>query len=69
MFWLQSCPKCSGDLYEDRDQYGTYVCCIQCGQEVTAAEEVLLRYMSRPRASSSQLKAANSSEVVGAGKQ
>ena len=31
MFWFKLCPRCSGDLVEDRDQYGTYVSCMQCG--------------------------------------
>ena len=31
MFWLKRCPRCSGDLYGDRDQYGAYVSCLQCG--------------------------------------
>lgn len=31
MFWLKGCPRCSGDLYSDRDQYGTFVSCLQCG--------------------------------------
>ena len=31
MFWLKRCPRCSGDLYSDYDQYGAYVSCLQCG--------------------------------------
>ncbi len=31
MFWLKKCPRCSGDLYEEADQYGGYVSCVQCG--------------------------------------
>ena len=31
MFWLKGCPRCSGDLYSDRDQYGAYLACLQCG--------------------------------------
>jgi hypothetical protein len=31
MFWLRGCPRCNGDLYEDRDKYGRYVSCVQCG--------------------------------------
>ncbi len=44
MFWLRSCSKCNGDLHEDRDQYGTYIACLQCGHYLTEPEEVLLRY-------------------------
>ena len=31
MFWFKGCPRCSGDLFEDRDQYGPFVTCVQCG--------------------------------------
>ena len=31
MFWLKRCPRCSGDLYGDHDQYGAFVSCLQCG--------------------------------------
>ncbi len=31
MFWFKRCPRCSGDLFEDRDQYGPFVTCMQCG--------------------------------------
>ena len=31
MFWFKGCPRCSGDLYKDHDQYGTFVSCVQCG--------------------------------------
>ncbi len=31
MFWLKRCPRCSGDLYADSDQYGPYITCAQCG--------------------------------------
>ncbi|MBI4289749.1 MAG: hypothetical protein HY671_15140 [Chloroflexi bacterium] len=31
MLRLKSCPKCRGDLIIDRDMYGWYEQCIQCG--------------------------------------
>ena len=32
MLKLKSCPKCKeGDVTFDRDQYGWYLYCIQCG--------------------------------------
>ena len=31
MFWFRQCPRCSGDIYMDRNQYGPYITCIQCG--------------------------------------
>lgn len=40
MFWLKSCPRCHGDLYEDRDLHGRYMACLQCGHHLSPAEEV-----------------------------
>jgi DNA-directed RNA polymerase subunit RPC12/RpoP len=34
MFWLKCCPRCGG-LYDDRDQYGYYIACVQCGHYLT----------------------------------
>ncbi|MFH1003712.1 MAG: hypothetical protein V1780_06175 [Chloroflexota bacterium] len=31
MLRLKSCPRCNGDIRLDRDQYGWYEECIQCG--------------------------------------
>ena len=31
MLKLKGCPKCSGDVQLDRDQYGWYEQCFQCG--------------------------------------
>jgi hypothetical protein len=45
MFCLKSCPRCAGDTYEECDQYGRYIACVQCGHYLTEAEEVLLRYV------------------------
>ncbi len=28
---MKSCQRCGGDLSLERDQYGAYVACIQCG--------------------------------------
>ena len=52
MFWLKCCPRCGGDLYDDRDQYGYYIACVQCGHYLTEAEEVLLKHAARPRPAS-----------------
>ena len=32
MYWLKQCTKCGGDLASDRDHYGPYISCMQCGQ-------------------------------------
>jgi hypothetical protein len=32
MRWkLRSCPRCGGDVFIDRDLYGWYEKCLQCG--------------------------------------
>jgi predicted nucleic-acid-binding Zn-ribbon protein len=30
-FHLKKCPRCTGDLYFDKDQFGPFVTCLQCG--------------------------------------
>ena len=39
MFWFKQCPRCSGDLFEDRDQYGTFITCMQCGFTKDAVDD------------------------------
>ena len=31
MIWFKKCPRCSGDLYDGSDRYGSFITCIQCG--------------------------------------
>ena len=31
MLFPKACPKCHGDMYLDRDVYGTFIECLQCG--------------------------------------
>ena len=45
MFWLKGCPRCHGDLFRERDQYGWYVFCLQCGHYLSEVEEAILRYV------------------------
>lgn len=42
MMWLKGCPRCHGDLYANRDHYGHYVTCMQCGHHLSGFEEILL---------------------------
>lgn len=44
MIMAKSCPKCGGDVYQERDAYGPYLACVQCGYYLTQAEEAALRY-------------------------
>ena len=31
MYWLKGCKKCGGDLFLEKDKFGSYVSCLQCG--------------------------------------
>lgn len=43
MIWFRACPRCHGDLREVADQWGMTVLCLQCGHELTPAQEARLR--------------------------
>ena len=49
-FWLRSCPKCGGDLEAVDSLLETYVECVQCGLELTPAQEYVLRRGGHVRA-------------------
>ena len=42
MYWLKACPRCRGDLHEEKDVYGAYVACIQCGYVLNSRDEEAL---------------------------
>ena len=42
MYWINSCRKCCGDLYESEDSYGSFISCLQCSTYLTEAEETEL---------------------------
>lgn len=42
MFWLKACPRCHGDLYQEKDLFGSYLACLQCGHELSVMEELYL---------------------------
>ncbi len=41
MLELRSCPRCKGDLHTNKDYYGEYRLCLQCGymRDVTPSED------------------------------
>jgi uncharacterized protein YbaR (Trm112 family) len=43
MVWLGACPRCRGDLLLDRDHYGEFVSCLQCGGILDESQERSLR--------------------------
>ena len=44
---LRGCPRCYGDLLLNRDGYGRYFSCFQCGYHSSADEE---QPVARPEA-------------------
>ena len=32
MFYFKGCVKCKGDLFLEKDFYGSYLKCLQCGR-------------------------------------
>jgi len=38
MLVLKSCSRCSGDMSWDRDRYGAYKFCLQCGHMIDLVE-------------------------------
>lgn len=43
MIWFKACPRCHGDLREVADAWGRTILCLQCGYELTPAQEARLR--------------------------
>ena len=39
MIKFKGCPKCKGDLYLNKDMYGKYFNCLQCGYMKDLAKE------------------------------
>ncbi len=50
MFYFKGCVRCKGDLYRTMDQYGTFFTCLQCGHNLTDAEEFDLKLFGTVRA-------------------
>jgi hypothetical protein len=50
MLWLKSCPRCGGDVYEDRgDDRGDaiyFLECLQCGHILSDSEERKLNWIT-----------------------
>ena len=45
---VKGCPRCKGDMFVDRDQYGWYEQCVQCGY-LRALENVVAAEQQPPR--------------------
>lgn len=53
MLRLKACPRCGGDMHDNRDEYGCYAECLQCGymRDVEDAKRLsrLLEFASSER--------------------
>ena len=38
MLYFKPCPRCRGDMKLDRDLYGSYKLCLQCGYMIDIAD-------------------------------
>ncbi len=67
MFWLKSCPRCDGDLYDARDLFGGYLACLQCGHYLNELEELAVGYTSWavPEAELAESEVNEHGELVG----
>lgn len=43
MLQFKSCPRCQGDVQIDRDWFGEYKKCLQCGWSLDSAEDTMSR--------------------------
>lgn len=54
MLELKSCPRCKGDMHTNRDMYGAYKECLQCGhmQDIQDPNRLasLLEYATKKQA-------------------
>lgn len=41
--WRRTCPRCSGDVFEERHLDGVDLVCLQCGNILTTEQEAQLR--------------------------
>lgn len=49
MVWLKSCPRCSGDIFLERNVGESYMMCLQCGHVLTQAQESRLKELRTRR--------------------
>ena len=52
MLNLKGCPRCQGDLITNRDMYGEYKECLQCGYMLDVEKPDGLYAMARPEIAS-----------------
>lgn len=62
MLRLKACPRCRGDMHDNRDEYGIYAECLQCGymRDLEDAKRLsrLLEFASSERGGNGKKSAA-----------
>ena len=48
MLYLKGCPRCKGDMHDNRDLSGNYKECLQCGYMVDVEKANTLQSPSLP---------------------
>lgn len=56
--YLKSCNRCGGDMNSNRDIYGEYRICMQCGNMIDVPKESALFSLRTDTDSSNRKKAA-----------
>ena len=41
--WRRGCPRCGGDLFEERHLESVDMVCLQCGHILTGEQETIMR--------------------------
>lgn len=59
MLNLKSCPRCKGDMYGDRDVYGRFMHCLQCGHYIHVPDEQAIEHEALLNAVRKAKKAAD----------
>ena len=49
MLYLKACPRCKGDMHPNRDMYGSYRECLQCGHMTDVVDRNRLLSELTPR--------------------
>ena len=49
VMYLKACPRCEGDMHSNRDMYGSYKECLQCGHMVDLVKPSKLLSLLVPR--------------------
>ena len=58
MLFLKGCSRCLGDLYQERDIYGNYIVCLQCGYYLPDFEVMKIEGLDAVRTAEKVIRAS-----------